>query len=70
MPRLNKKKEEEIITLMECDPDFLKYQVTVISGKKLTAIDFLEVLNDLVQDYFERPDDLIHEVTISKFVIH
>lgn len=55
---------DEFVLEIECDEDFKRYNLKVISSCRMNGQMFLDVINDFLLDYYEDPDNLLQ---ITKF---
>ena len=61
MSNLGKQDEDSIAFLVEMDEDELRVRLTLYSGTKLNAKEFLSALSIFVDDYKDNPDELFNE---------
>ena len=61
MSSLGKPDPEQVAFLVEMDEDELRVRLTLYSGERLSARDFVAALSVFVEDYRENPDELFEE---------
>lgn len=56
---------DEFVIEVDCDEEYKRYTLKVISSCKMNGQMFLDVINDFILDYADDPDQLLK---ITKFV--